>query len=196
VTAEIERTLAKADPRKESEIMSKLFATARSLGGVVGSRLNLESGFFCLIVAATLILQGCSTTPKRLPAVPPEVTAKAEIPGMPGVRYTAGIDIPELTEAAFQALARERDYLAQQGHKGPMPPAVYVAISGGGDNGAFAAGLLNAWTATGTRPEFKLVTGISTGALIAPFAFLGPKYDATLKECLHDYLPKRRIETA
>jgi len=41
--------------------------------------------------------------------------------------------------------------------------------------------LLNGWTAAGTRPEFKLVTGISTGALIAPFAFLGEKYGATLK---------------
>ncbi|WP_415583139.1 patatin-like phospholipase family protein, partial [Cupriavidus taiwanensis] len=123
-----------------------------------------------------------------------DVTARAEIPGMPGVRYTAGIDIPEFTEAAFEALRRERDYLARQGHKGPMPPAVFVAISGGGDNGAFAAGLLNAWTATGTRPEFKLVTGISTGALIAPFAFLGPKYDGTLKEVYTTISPKDVLE--
>ena len=48
-------------------------------------------------------------------------------------------------------------------------------MSGGGDNGAFGAGLLNGWTETGTRPEFKMVTGVSTGALIAPFAFLGPQ---------------------
>ena len=57
-----------------------------------------------------------------------------------------------------------------------------LALSGGGANGAFGAGLLNGWTAAGTRPVFKLVTGISTGALIAPFAFLGPAYDATLRE--------------
>ena len=57
----------------------------------------------------------------------------------------------------------------------------FLALSGGGDNGAFGAGLLNGWTAAGTRPEFKLVTGISTGALIAPFAFLGPAYDGVLK---------------
>ncbi|APG28989.1 patatin [Syntrophotalea acetylenivorans] len=77
---------------------------------------------------------------------------------------------------------RELSYLAVLGHEAPMPPAIALAISGGGDNGAFGAGLLNGWTATGNRPEFKLVTGISTGALIAPFAFLGPQYDDTLKE--------------
>jgi predicted acylesterase/phospholipase RssA len=77
---------------------------------------------------------------------------------------------------------REQAYLASQGVTGTLPPAIFLAVSGGGDNGAFSAGLLNGWTATGKRPEFKLVTGISTGALIAPFAFLGPKYDATLKE--------------
>jgi predicted acylesterase/phospholipase RssA len=57
-----------------------------------------------------------------------------------------------------------------------------LALSGGGANGAFGAGLLNGWTAAGTRPVFKLVTGISTGALIAPFAFLGSDYDATLRD--------------
>jgi predicted acylesterase/phospholipase RssA len=172
--------------------MRTLFASAGPQEDGFGIRPNLKSTVFCLFAAAMLLLEGCSTTPARLPAVPPDLTARAEIPGMPGVRYTAGIDIPAFTEAAFQALKRERDYLA--GHKGPMPPAVFLAISGGGDNGAFAAGLLNAWTATGTRPEFKLVTGISTGALIAPFAFLGPKYDATLKEVYTTISPKDVLE--
>jgi predicted acylesterase/phospholipase RssA len=58
----------------------------------------------------------------------------------------------------------------------------YLAISGGGQEGAFGAGLLNGWTAEGTRPEFTMVTGISTGALTAPFAFLGPDYDDELTE--------------
>jgi hypothetical protein len=57
----------------------------------------------------------------------------------------------------------------------------YLAISGGGENGAFAAGLLLGWTASGDRPEFTAVTGISAGALVAPFAFLGPEYDDVLK---------------
>ncbi len=56
-----------------------------------------------------------------------------------------------------------------------------LAISGGGANGAFGAGLLVGWTAAGDRPNFRVVTGISTGALIAPFAFLGPDMDAELE---------------
>jgi predicted patatin/cPLA2 family phospholipase len=142
-----------------------------------------------LIVVTLLLVQGCAT-PARLPAVPPESTTKAEIPGMPGVRYVAGGDMSGLSQIAVDSIRKEQEFLAKQGHRGPLPPAVYVAISGGGDNGAYAAGLLNGWTAAGTRPEFKLVTGISTGALIAPFAFLGPKYDATLKQVYTTISPK------
>ena len=56
-----------------------------------------------------------------------------------------------------------------------------LALSGGSDNGAYGAGILNGWTQAGTRPEFSIVTGVSTGALIAPFAFLGSDQDATLE---------------
>jgi predicted acylesterase/phospholipase RssA len=58
----------------------------------------------------------------------------------------------------------------------------YLALSGGGADGAYGAGVLNGWTAAGTRPTFSIVSGVSTGALIAPFAFLGPAYDAALRE--------------
>ena len=58
----------------------------------------------------------------------------------------------------------------------------YLALSGGGSGGAFGAGFLTGWTAAGSRPEFDVVSGVSTGALIAPFAFLGPSYDAPLTE--------------
>jgi len=61
-------------------------------------------------------------------------------------------------------------------------PLSYLALSGGGGDGAYGAGVLNGWSAAGTRPEFSAVSGVSTGALIAPFAFLGPAYDATLRE--------------
>ena len=136
------------------------------------------------------LLQGCETVPTRLPAVPSELTARAEIPGMTGVRYVGGGDMTEFTKVALDSLRKEQAWLASKGHKGPLPPAVFLAISGGGDNGAYTAGLLNGWSAAGTRPEFRLVTGISTGALIAPFAFLGPKYDATLKEVYTTITPK------
>ena len=56
-----------------------------------------------------------------------------------------------------------------------------LAISGGGASEAFAAGLLRGWSETGTRPTFRLVTGVSVGAIIAPFAFLGPAYDDQLR---------------
>ncbi len=58
----------------------------------------------------------------------------------------------------------------------------FLALSGGGANSAFGAGFLNGWTASGTRPNFRIVTGISTGSLIAPLAFLGPEYDDRLKQ--------------
>ena len=147
-----------------------------------------------LSAAALLVVHGCATTPTRLEAVPHALTAQAEIPGMPGVRYVGGGDMSELARSALDSFRKEREYLAKQGHTGPLPPAAFLAISGGGDNGAYAAGLLNGWTAAGTRPEFKLVTGISTGALIAPFAFLGPKYDATLKEVYTTISPKDIIQ--
>jgi predicted acylesterase/phospholipase RssA len=139
------------------------------------------------IAVVLLLEQGCASMP-RLNAVPSSLTAEAEIPGMPGVRYMPGGT--DFLKIAIEGLQREQNYLASQSHEGPLPPVAYLAISGGGDNGAFTAGLLNGWTEKGTRPEFKLVTGISTGALIAPFAFLGPKYDATLKEVFTTLSPK------
>lgn len=58
----------------------------------------------------------------------------------------------------------------------------YLALSGGGADGAYGVGVLNGWTAAGARPTFSVVSGVSTGGLIAPFAFLGSQYDDTLRE--------------
>ena len=146
------------------------------------------------VMLGLLLIQGCSSSPTRLDAVPPELTAQAEIPGMPGVRYVAGGDMADFFQAAIKGARLEQESIAKQGHSGVLPPLSFLAISGGGDNGAFTAGVLNAWTAKGDRPEFKLVTGISTGALIAPFAFLGTKYDATLKEVYTTISPEDVLE--
>jgi predicted acylesterase/phospholipase RssA len=69
----------------------------------------------------------------------------------------------------------------------PNAPVNFLAVSGGGSDGAFGAGLLVGWSDCGTRPSFELVTGISTGALIAPFAFMGSAYDQQLKEVYTAY---------
>ena len=148
-----------------------------------------------LIGAVALSSQGCVSAPPRLNAVPSAITANAEIPGMPGVRHVAGGDVTGFLNLSIETQRREQAYRASQGLTGPLPPAIFLAVSGGGDNGAFSAGLLNGWTEAGTRPEFKLVTGISTGALIAPFAFLGTKYDATLKEVYTTISAKDVIKT-
>lgn len=83
--------------------------------------------------------------------------------------------------AAGELSLRNRDdrVLPVGANRGPRNVLV---LSGGGANGAYTAGVLNGWTANGTRPEFDVVTGISTGALIAPFAFLGSDYDDTLRQ--------------
>jgi len=133
------------------------------------------------LAALLLLLQSCATPP-RLAAVPSQDTARAEIPGIPKARYWVQTDIEPFVRDAIASGQRERAYLARIGHKGPLPPINFLAVSGGGDDGAFGAGLLIGWTETGTRPEFRGVTGVSTGALIAPFAFLGPEEDAKLRE--------------
>jgi predicted acylesterase/phospholipase RssA len=62
------------------------------------------------------------------------------------------------------------------------PPRHVLALSSGGLYGAYSAGFLSGWSRTGTRPEFDVVTGVSTGALAAPFAFLGPEFDDRLQQ--------------
>jgi predicted acylesterase/phospholipase RssA len=101
--------------------------------------------------------------------------------GIPGVSEARFWDDqwPEWSEATFANYA-ESDFRREYSAAYEKPHA-YLAISGGGENGAFGAGLLNGWTAAGNRPEFLMVTGISAGALAAPFVFLGPDYDDELK---------------
>jgi len=93
---------------------------------------------------------------------------EAQVPGFPHVRAFADSPAKPLgTEPAKFAAQKEFSLLA---------------LSGGGADGAFGAGVLNGWTVSRQRPEFTVVTGASTGALMAPFAFLGPDYDDAMKE--------------
>jgi len=59
-----------------------------------------------------------------------------------------------------------------------------LVLSTGGMYGAFTAGMLVGWTETGTRPKFDCVTGVSTGALVSVFAFVGPEWDGKLSNVL------------
>lgn len=132
-----------------------------------------------VFVCAVLCLTGCGLLPRN--AVPVELMSEATIPGMPDIRAPAG----RRSEAMTSDL--RRSFEQESPEQFPIAPDGYVhyahlAISGGGANGAFGAGFLNGWSKTGQRPTFKIVTGVSTGALMAPFAFLGSSYDDALRE--------------
>jgi predicted acylesterase/phospholipase RssA len=146
---------------------------------------------FVLVAIALTIMAGCAI-PARDPAVPSSDTTRALPLGIANARFFADDDpAPMIAEAAL-ALERERASLHAAGRStAQMPAAFFLAVSGGADNGAFGAGLINGWTATGTRPSFNIVTGVSTGALIAPFAFLGPDYDGALREIYTTMSPDR-----
>jgi predicted acylesterase/phospholipase RssA len=139
-----------------------------------------------LFGAASLGLSGCAF-PEREPAVPRGQSARASVLGVPNERFRPmEPGDAERLEAEFAAaFDRQR---RQQGRPSTADPTQLdlLAVSGGGENGAFGAGLLNGWTRRGDRPSFDLVTGVSTGALTAPFAFLGPSRDAELKSVYTD----------
>lgn len=132
--------------------------------------------FMLISVTSLLLAQGCASIAERKP-VPEELLKRAVIPGVPMARSWGDEipkDIKERIELVRSQWATGRPEEVKAVH-------TFLAISGGGANGAFGAGILNGWTEAGTRPEFLMVTGTSTGALIAPFAFLGPEYDDILK---------------
>src|SRR5580698_1842790 len=130
-----------------------------------------------IMLAVEVTLCGCAHL-SREEAVPPRLTQRALTPESSDTRYWPELDPNRALEIAARAAERERESLIQAGQPpDPLPPADYLALSSGGDNGAFAAGLLVGWSARGDRPVFKVVTGVSAGALVAPFAFLGPQYD-------------------
>ena len=130
-----------------------------------------------VLVALTLALQACISVPPRNP-VPEEWVEQATILGGPTARMW-GDALPVNSEARFEILMNQ---MATTGDEDAFTrPRYYLSISGGGADGAFGAGLLKGWSESGTRPEMWIVTGVSTGALIAPYAFLGSVYDDDLE---------------
>jgi predicted acylesterase/phospholipase RssA len=126
-------------------------------------------------IAVLLLLTGC-TSLERNP-VPIDAMSRAVIPGMPDVRDWGDEPSTHFQEDLIQSV---RDEWEATGSVGRDMEA--LLLSGGGSNGAFGAGFLSGWTEAGTRPIFKIVTGVSTGALAAPFAFLGSDYDEALEQ--------------
>jgi predicted acylesterase/phospholipase RssA len=121
---------------------------------------------FLAMAACALALASCASV-ARIPYTQQQQSTAA-IPGIPKARLWADDPI---------AIATARRSVSGVALKQPT----VLALSGGGANGAFGAGLLSGWSARGTRPQFTFVTGASSGALIAPFAFLGANYDETLR---------------
>ena len=130
-----------------------------------------------VLVVFVVLLQACASTPERNP-VPEELLPQVVVPGIPNARSTVPRTADEV-EAMTDRLHVTAVELAAGVGTGPYSD--FLAISGGGSEGAFGAGLLVGWSAAGTRPEFQVISGVSTGALIAPFVFAGPEYDDVLE---------------
>jgi len=135
----------------------------------------------CLFVPACAIAlsAGCGKAHVRNP-LPETLASEAVVLHTPGLRSWGDAFSPDF-QRDFIASVHQEEQKTPEVFSGDKPTVDVLALSGGGADGAFGAGLLCGWTATGTRPKFKLVTGISTGALIAPFAFAGSEFDASLK---------------
>jgi predicted acylesterase/phospholipase RssA len=140
------------------------------------SALKLHVG---LLLAIAFMLSGCAATIPRNGISSGTLAETAEIPGMPGVRFWGEVPsnpIAEVRRRTAHMPPLARDAKMQDGRK----VINTLALSGGGSDGAFGAGVLAGWTKRGDRPQFEVVTGVSAGAIIAPFAYLGPSEDGKL----------------
>jgi len=138
-------------------------------------RASRIAALLCLAVT----LGACGSLPRN--PLPPQRSLNAAIPQMPDLRAWAGQPSETMERDLAQSFAQES---LQEFPRRPDGSVRYphLALSGGGASGAFGAGYLNGWSSTGQRPVFKIVTGVSTGALMAPFAFLGADYDDALRQ--------------
>lgn len=124
-----------------------------------------------LILTVLLVLAGCAG---KRNAVPVELQREAKVPGFTHIRIYGDASAEDIRKIMGNVEEkRPADYSRDEFNM--------LSLSGGGSGGAFGAGFLCGWSSTGERPQFDLVTGISTGSLIAPFAFLGSGYDRLLE---------------
>ncbi|MDX2260018.1 MAG: patatin-like phospholipase family protein [Hyphomicrobiaceae bacterium] len=136
-----------------------------------------------LAVAVTpALVGGCATVGLREGIEDATLAQRATVAGLQGVRFW-GDEVPEDFLAEVKRRLPNMPRLAQTADRKAGRPVVEIlALSGGGGDGAFGAGFLKGWTRSGARPEFEVVTGVSAGAIIAPFAYLGPAYDDDLEQ--------------
>jgi len=140
-----------------------------------------KSQALCILSCLTLFISGCATL-QRTP-VPLDQAEQAQVQGIPDVRALGGIVTPLFQNDIIKSIKQDKKYKNDYVYdKQGRPSYSALALSGGGSHGAFGAGFVYGWGESGARPEFKLVSGISTGSLIAPFAFLGQEYDEKLKK--------------
>jgi hypothetical protein len=130
------------------------------------------SSLLAVVIASQIALAGCGMN-DRYRAVPSALAGGLTFAHVENARF-AGDDVSALR------IEFERAFVRWRSHAGPAAPK-FLVLSAGQEDGAFGAGLLAGWTAHGGRPEFQIVTGTSTGALAAPFAFLGAEYDWALE---------------
>ena len=130
------------------------------------------------LLTTVLVLSGCAGLTRN--PVPLADGPRATIPGMLDVRAWATSPSEAMERDFALSFKQEKPGTFVRRADGRI---VYpqLALSGGGPNGAFGAGFLQGWSESGQRPVFKIVTGVSTGAMIAPFAFLGSAYDDRIK---------------
>ena len=155
----------------------------------------LNNAFAVIICVACgmLPLSGCATMPLRHP-VPFDLVDKASVNNMAEIRMISGENDTMLQNDLLESAKQEAPGDFSTGPDGSKIYSI-LAISGGGAEGAYGAGLLKGWSQTGSRPIFKVVTGVSTGAIIAPFAFLGKEYDEGL-ETLYTTMSTKDVMTS
>jgi hypothetical protein len=141
------------------------------------SNQTMTKSFTYVSLSLCLIISACSSSGLYQP-LPKKGEEHAHLSGFKNIR--AWGDTPSKAMELSAKISLQQMIKTNQGM---LPKEINaLALSGGGADGAFGAGLLYGWSKSGKRPTFHLVSGISTGALIAPFAFLGPKYDERLKQ--------------
>ena len=138
-----------------------------------------------LIGTSIILTAGCATVAPRN-VLPQADAGKIELDGFHNIRFWGDASARDI-HAIMMADAPQAEMLMSFAAERHRPVANLLAISGGAEDGAFGAGLLVGWSDTGTRPVFDLVTGVSSGALIAPFAFLGRERDGQLREIFTKY---------